>query len=64
MAYLEEQARAHGTVFVNFNDFPGLVNSDFGDGDHLLEGGSRKFSRLLPERVIVPSLRGAPPTPL
>ncbi len=64
VAYLQEQARAHGTVFVNFNDFPGLANSDFGDGDHLLEGGANKFSRLLSERVVVPSLRGIAPTPL
>lgn len=61
---LQAEARAHGTEFVNFNDFPGLTNADFGDGDHLLEGGSVKFSRVLSERVIVPSLRGERPTPL
>ena len=64
VAALEAEARAHGTEFVNFNDFPGLANSDFGDGDHLLEGGSVKFSRALSERVVVPSLRGERPLPL
>jgi len=60
--YLTEQAAAHGTVFVNFNDFPGLTNADFGDGDHLVEPGAAKFSRLLAAHVIVPALQGAKPS--
>lgn len=61
VAYLTAQAEAHGTTFVNYNDFPGLTNADFGDGDHLLVGGSIKFSRLLSEEVIVPHLSGKKP---
>lgn len=64
VAYLTEQAKLHGTEFVNFNSFPGLTNADFADGDHLVEMGAAKFSRLLAERVIIPALRGEKPKPL
>jgi hypothetical protein len=60
--YLTEKAHEHGTEFVNFNDFPGLANGDFADGDHLVEMGAEKFSRLLTAHVIVPALRGEKPT--
>ena len=62
VAYLTEQAKLHDTEFINFNDFPGLQNSDFADGDHLSEPGSVKFSRSLSEHVIVPMLKGQKPT--
>ena len=62
VAYLTEQAKRRGTEFANFNDFPELTNADFGDGDHLVESGSVKFSRALAEKVIVPALRGQPTT--
>ncbi len=64
VAYMTELAQRRGTRFVNFNDFPGLTNLDFADGDHLVEAGARKFSTLLSKHVIEPSLRGEQPVPL
>lgn len=62
--YMKKTAEAHGTAFVNFNDFSGLTNADFADGDHLLEPGARKFTQLLSTRVVEPALKGERPSPL
>ncbi len=62
--YMEKAALEQGSAFVNFTDFPGLVNGDFGDGDHLVESGATKFTRQLTERVVIPALRRERPSPL
>ena len=46
-----------GAPFADLNDFPGLENLDFTDGDHLTEGGAVKFTRYLATTVIAPLLR-------
>ena len=63
VTYMQDAAREYGSEFVNFNEFPGLSNADFADGDHLIESGARKFSRLLGERVVIPVMRGEKPKP-
>lgn len=47
-----------GVPFHNLNDFPGLENGDFIDGDHLCEAGAKKFTRYLAKEVIAPVLSG------
>ena len=46
-----------GAPFADLNDFPGLENLDFTDGDHLTEGGANKLTRHLATTVIAPLLR-------
>lgn len=57
LAMVKEVSERTGAPFADFNDFPGLENLDFTDGDHLTEGGAIKFTRLLATTVVAPLLR-------
>jgi len=57
LAMMKEVSRRTGAPFVDFNDFPGLENLDFTDGDHLNEGGAIKFTGMLATTVIAPLVR-------
>lgn len=60
-AHIRAYVEAQGSRYVDLNQFPGLTNLDFVDGDHMCESGAAKFSRVLTERVIEPAWQGRLP---
>ena len=57
LAMVNDISRRTGAPFADLNDFPGLENLDFTDGDHLTEGGAIKLTRHLATTVIAPLLK-------
>ena len=45
------------TPFHDFNDFPGLENIDFVDGDHMSEPGAQKFTQIMTRTAVAPLLQ-------
>ena len=54
---VNDVSRRTGARFVDFNDFPGLENLDFTDGDHLTEAGANRLTNLLATTVIAPMVK-------
>lgn len=57
MAAVRKVTEKTKTPFHDFNDFPGLENIDFVDGDHMSEPGAQKFTQIMTRTAVLPLLQ-------